>query len=495
VVDTETTGVYPSDRIVEIACVTVDLDGRIVDEFDTLVDPQRDVGPTWIHGVTATMLSGAPTFEQVAGLVASRLHGAVLAAHNMPFDARMLASEYARVGVDLDLRHGLDTLAATGCKLGDACAQHGITLTGAHTALEDARATAHLLLAVAARIRPNGTRPAMFPSGLPLEGPTKRRSTDAVVVAPAPYLARLTAQLHHPERDANVAAYLDLLDRAMADLHLDRDEQAGLAGLAQDLGLSTSQIGDAHRRWLIELIGVACEDGVVDAEEYDQLCRAAAALGIEQKLVDERTETYRTARAEVTLDAGMTVCFTGVPVDRRGREIPRDHLQDHARRLGLQPVDSVTKSRCDLLVAADPNTRSGKAAKARRYNIPVIGADDFLRAAPGTSLSGWATEVTRRETLQCGGCGRFWTRSASRGRQPDLCADCAARADESAVRERTTVRPAPPRDPTPTGVVGAELVVSIDAEAGTETLRCTSCGRHWNRQRTRGRKPHTCPDC
>lgn len=57
VVDTETTGVYPSDRIVETACVTLDLDGRVVDEFDTLVDPQRDVGPTWIHRVTPSMLS------------------------------------------------------------------------------------------------------------------------------------------------------------------------------------------------------------------------------------------------------------------------------------------------------------------------------------------------------------------------------------------------------------------------------------------------------
>src|SRR5680860_1402534 len=112
------------------------------------------------------MLSGAPIFEDIAGLVASRLRGAVLAAHNLPFDARMLAGEYGRVGVDLDLRYGLDTLAVTGCKLGVACADHGIGLDGAHAALHDARATAQLLVAVAGHMRPNGCRPAVFPTGL-----------------------------------------------------------------------------------------------------------------------------------------------------------------------------------------------------------------------------------------------------------------------------------------------------------------------------------------
>jgi DNA polymerase-3 subunit epsilon len=37
VIDVETTGVYNTDRIVEIAVLTMDCDGRIHDEFETLV--------------------------------------------------------------------------------------------------------------------------------------------------------------------------------------------------------------------------------------------------------------------------------------------------------------------------------------------------------------------------------------------------------------------------------------------------------------------------
>ena len=43
VVDVETTGLYRYDRIVEFACVTV-VDGAVVDEYDTLIQPDRDPG-------------------------------------------------------------------------------------------------------------------------------------------------------------------------------------------------------------------------------------------------------------------------------------------------------------------------------------------------------------------------------------------------------------------------------------------------------------------
>jgi len=112
VVDVETTGVYNVDRVVEIAILTVDCDGRIHDEFETLVQPQRDVGATWIHGIDAAMLRGAPTFDDVAHHVASRLDGAVIAGHNVQFDMRMIGNELTRAGIDIDWGVGLDTLRA-----------------------------------------------------------------------------------------------------------------------------------------------------------------------------------------------------------------------------------------------------------------------------------------------------------------------------------------------------------------------------------------------
>jgi DNA polymerase-3 subunit epsilon len=49
VVDVETTGLYSTDRVVEVAVVTVNRDGAIEEEFETLVNPLRD-GVAGMHG-------------------------------------------------------------------------------------------------------------------------------------------------------------------------------------------------------------------------------------------------------------------------------------------------------------------------------------------------------------------------------------------------------------------------------------------------------------
>jgi DNA polymerase-3 subunit epsilon len=50
--------------------------------------------------------------------------------------------------------------------------------------------------------------------------------------------------------------------------------------------------------------------------------------------------------------------------------------EELARRSGFRVSGSVTK-KVDLLVAADPETLSGKAVKARRYGIPIMSEREF----------------------------------------------------------------------------------------------------------------------
>ena len=91
VVDVETTGLSTtSDRIVEIALVRVE-GGQVVDEWATLIDPGRDPGSTFIHHITADMLTGAPTFAEVTGEILSRLDGTVAVAHNARFEEGFIA--------------------------------------------------------------------------------------------------------------------------------------------------------------------------------------------------------------------------------------------------------------------------------------------------------------------------------------------------------------------------------------------------------------------
>jgi DNA polymerase-3 subunit epsilon len=51
----------------------------------------------------------------------------------------------------------------------------------------------------------------------------------------------------------------------------------------------------------------------------------------------------------------------------------------YAEKLGLIPTQSVTKKNCDVLVAQDKASMSGKAKKARDFGIPVISVDDFFQ--------------------------------------------------------------------------------------------------------------------
>ena len=65
VVDVETTGFGRQDKILEIAAIALDpTTWEIVDEYDTLINPQRDVGPTGVHGISASMVEAAPTFPK-----------------------------------------------------------------------------------------------------------------------------------------------------------------------------------------------------------------------------------------------------------------------------------------------------------------------------------------------------------------------------------------------------------------------------------------------
>jgi DNA polymerase-3 subunit epsilon len=96
VFDVETTGLNPAfgHRVCEIACQRL-RDGQELARFDSLVDPQRAVsaGAFRVNQITAEMLQGAPTFDLVADSILEIMEGAVLVAHNAPFDLGFLAAE------------------------------------------------------------------------------------------------------------------------------------------------------------------------------------------------------------------------------------------------------------------------------------------------------------------------------------------------------------------------------------------------------------------
>ena len=101
VFDTETTGLDPEkDTVVQLSAVRI-VNGKIQSQevFDRLVDPERPIPArtTEIHGITDDMVKGAPKLAEVAQDFAAFCGGAVLVAHNAPFDMGFLHAQ-ARAG-------------------------------------------------------------------------------------------------------------------------------------------------------------------------------------------------------------------------------------------------------------------------------------------------------------------------------------------------------------------------------------------------------------
>ena len=108
VVDVETTGTSRSDRICEIGMAKI-AGGKIVDKLETLIDPELSIMNTMYHGIEDWMVEDAPSFHDIAWEVADFINGAVLIAHNAPFDMRFLRYELQRLDSDLS-HHALCTL-------------------------------------------------------------------------------------------------------------------------------------------------------------------------------------------------------------------------------------------------------------------------------------------------------------------------------------------------------------------------------------------------
>jgi DNA polymerase-3 subunit epsilon len=343
----------------------------------------------------------------LAGSVIGLLRGRVVVAHNWAFDGPFLAAEFARAGVEVPLQHeaGLCTmhlagqfLPETGRGLADCCRSAGIALTHAHSALHDALAAAQLL--------------AYFLSVTGQPPPWTRRLSQAAALRWPPldsayvaavgrreegqpedhFLSRLVDRLprmHRPDADA----YLEVLDRALLDRHVSTTEAEALVAVADRLGLGRTDVVALHEQYLQALAAVAVLDGAVTRDEQQDLETVASLLGLEPAHVDH---VLRLARHAIALTGvrsvgqprspfrpGDTVVFTGE------MDEPREIWEARARAAGLIVEVRVTR-KTRVLVAADPDSMSGKAQRAANYGIPVVHPAAFMRmiGSSGSSNAG-----------------------------------------------------------------------------------------------------------
>ena len=404
VVDLETTGLFPKhDRVIEVAVVNLADDCTLTDEWSTLVNPDRDVGPTDIHGITASDVRSAPRFHDVCGDLAHRLQGCVLVAHNIKFDLGFLEREFRRARVSMPSVVSLCTLAlayelepdAARRRLPDCCQRAGITVEQWHSALEDAKLTARLLDAYIEMANASGVagvletvaRAHAFPKEPwhdfpPPSGRHLSRQLARIQEgAPESYLKRLIQRLPADEAPGPAEAqYLNLLDRALEDRRITLDESQLLIEEATRYGLSPSRVQACHYLYLSSLVRRANADGLVTPEERTDLEFVAELLGIARSGLEALLPTSPSVPATEEGLRGKRICFTGASLCRlNGYPLTRELAEELAERSGVLVVSTVTK-KTDLVVAHDPETMSGKGRKAREYGIQIMRESEFWAA-------------------------------------------------------------------------------------------------------------------
>ncbi len=400
VVDVETTGLFPTghDRIVEIAVVHVAPDGTPEDSWSTLLNPGRDLGAQHIHGIEAADVVGAPTFRDVAGELAARLAGRAFVAHNASFDRRFVHAEFARAGWDIPLtaERCLCTMQWSGRLLPHApralagcCAHLGIPLVDAHSALADATATAALLRFYLDRHRPAPWTDVLGAAGAapwPRIEPAPFRITHrgAAQARQIPLLERLASELPHAGGTWEQEQYLALLDRALLDRVLSVREQDALVAHASELGIDRDTARALHIAYYEALARLAWADRVLTEEEVADLDAVSRLLGLSRAEVEAAIDAVSEREAAgvtvptthqvrtFTLHPGDLVVFTG------NMAVPRETWMARATAVELVPWANVTK-KVALVVAADPDSLSGKARKAADYGIPIVTEDAFAQ--------------------------------------------------------------------------------------------------------------------
>ena len=161
VVDLEATGTGSGAKIIQIGIVLIE-NGSIIKTYETDVNPHEDLDEhiKELTGLDDERLGRAPEFSQVAAEVYELIQDAIFVAHNVKFDANLLAEALFWEGFDL-LTPRVDTVELAQVfyptfdkySLGNLCDLLDISLENAHTALADAQATAQLFLKIQDKIK------------------------------------------------------------------------------------------------------------------------------------------------------------------------------------------------------------------------------------------------------------------------------------------------------------------------------------------------------
>jgi len=186
IIDIETTGGNATyNKVTEIAIVVFDGE-KIIDRFETLINPERRIPPkiSLLTGITNEMVQDAPTFPEVAKRIYEITENQVFVAHNVNFDYSFIKNEFVSLGGEFN-RKKLCTVRLSrkiipglpSYSLGNLCSSLGICIENRHRAGGDADGTTKLFEILLKRDKDNfiqhslkrTSRETLLPPNLPRE--------------------------------------------------------------------------------------------------------------------------------------------------------------------------------------------------------------------------------------------------------------------------------------------------------------------------------------
>lgn len=172
VFDLETTGIsWKQDEVVEISAIMVN-GHKVVSEFTTLVNPGCAIPyqASRVNGITDDMVKDAPVFETALADFLAYAGDHVLVGHNIhAFDLKFIERDCKRYFGKAPQNDYIDSLKlAKAClpqlahhKLTDLAGHFGISIQGAHRALNDCRMNQAVYECLGKELQKNKNSPQM----------------------------------------------------------------------------------------------------------------------------------------------------------------------------------------------------------------------------------------------------------------------------------------------------------------------------------------------
>ncbi|MDV6012544.1 AAA family ATPase [Haloechinothrix sp. LS1_15] len=344
------TGGGEHNGLAELAIIRETPSGEHV-TVTTLVNPMRDVGDAAETGIAPSEVAAALSVPELRGYLATLLTGTVIVTCGLSELNRMLGWHGAGIdeGLGVDVRErGL--LAAHGAAA--PALDRAREVLRAATKIDDQYLPMMPLTSTAATAEP-GTYllPRDGHSDLP-------RLLDLIDSLPLDAASRLALMLG-----------LAPASRDTLPMLVDR-----LRRFVGDHGLPSSLLDTAAAQLVEAILAAIGRNGTVTRGEATIVDTVADAFHVpfdRSRLV--------TDAAQITPTPGMRVCFTGSPPSgAEHAHLSKEHLRRAAEAAGLRETANVSKTKCDLVVANDPSSMSGKARKARELGKPILAAAEFL---------------------------------------------------------------------------------------------------------------------